>query len=106
MDNTTSDPEEFTSNLVKVLTEKPDVSTREVFTKHLIDVPVPSWAHKDWARYCRQHQVLLEKLAQHPAMVPNLQQTYSTPANDKNNVYFMWDFVGRTLESRYAPEVA
>ena len=34
-------------------------------------------------------------------MTPNLQQTYMTPAASKNKVYFMWDFVGRTLVSYY-----
>ena len=42
---------------------------------------------------------LLNKLAYHPAMALNLQQTYMTPAASKNNVYLMWDFVGRTLVS-------
>ena len=32
-------------------------------------------------------------------MAPNLQQTFRTPAASKNNVYFMWDYVGRTLVS-------
>jgi hypothetical protein len=31
-------------------------------------------------------------------MKPNLQQTFSTPANSKNKVYFMWDFVLRTFQ--------
>ena len=43
--------------------------------------------------------MLLDKLAHHEAMAPNLNQTYMTPAADKNKVYFEWDFVGRTLVS-------
>lgn len=34
-------------------------------------------------------------------MLPNLDQTFSTPANAKTSVYFMWDFVGRTLYQLY-----
>ena len=30
-----------------------------------------------------------------------IDQTYSTPAASKNKVYFMWDFVGRTLAMLY-----
>ena len=40
-------------------------------------------------------------LGAHPGMEPNLTQTFSTPANRKNKVYFMWDFVGRTLHTAY-----
>ncbi|KAJ4355448.1 uncharacterized protein N0V89_003464 [Didymosphaeria variabile] len=98
MPRTTNDPEEYMMALKKVVYEDPSTTTRELFTKHLTDVPMPgSFVHDDWLKHATAHQVLLEKLAYHPAMAPNLQQTYSTPANDKNNVYFMWDFVGRTL---------
>lgn len=31
-------------------------------------------------------------------MKPNLEQTFSTKANSKNKVYFMWDFVLRTFQ--------
>jgi hypothetical protein len=108
MPSTTDNPDEFMAALRLVLSENPATSTREVFTKHLIDVPMPSsFVHEDWLKHATAHQVLLEKLAYHPAMAPNLQQTYNTPANDKNNVYFMWDFVGRTLGSlfRLNPEL-
>jgi hypothetical protein len=37
-------------------------------------------------------------LIDHPAMRPNLKQTFSTPAKSKNKVYFMWDFILRTLQ--------
>ena len=30
-------------------------------------------------------------------MEPILQQTYMSPSKSKNKVYFMWDFVRRTL---------
>lgn len=75
----------------------PYTSTREQFTNGLISNPVPDWAAPEWKKYVERHKVLLEKLAHHPAMAPNLQQTYMTPAHSKNKVYFEWDFVGRTL---------
>ena len=31
-------------------------------------------------------------------MEPNREQTFSTPANSKNKVYFMWDFILRTFQ--------
>jgi hypothetical protein len=34
-------------------------------------------------------------------MAPNRDQTFMTPAKKKTRVYFMWDFVGRTLGMLY-----
>lgn len=78
----------------------PNTSTREEFTAGLTAIPLaPVALAPDWKELAEQLRTLLEKLAHHPAMAPNLQQTYMTPAAGKNNVYFMWDFVGRTLVS-------
>lgn len=44
---------------------------------------------------------LLKALFEHPAMAPNREQTFMTPAKKKTRVYFMWDFVGRTLGMLY-----
>ncbi|KAI9656913.1 MAG: hypothetical protein M1821_003552 [Bathelium mastoideum] len=30
-------------------------------------------------------------------MEPNLHQLFSTPAASKNKIYFMWDFIARTM---------
>jgi hypothetical protein len=75
----------------------PNVVTRKEFTENLVSVPVPSDANPEWKDTCLKMQSLYRKLAYHEAMAPNFQQTYMTPANSKNRVYFMWDFVGRTL---------
>lgn len=75
----------------------PYTSTREEFTRSILSVPTPDDAAKDWADSVTRLKKLLEKLTYHEAMAPNLQQTYMTPAASKNRVYFMWDFVGRTL---------
>lgn len=81
----------------------PYTNTREEFTSHLLSLPIPESAAADWKDVANKLRPLLEKLAYHDAMAPNLQQTYMTPAADKNKVYFMWDFVGRTLVSTLSP---
>lgn len=84
----------------------PNTSTREEFTAGLTKIPLPPVTlAPDWKGLAEELRILLDKLAQHPAMVPNLQQTYMTPAASKNNVYFMWDFVGRTLVSSMTPRI-
>ena len=75
----------------------PNRNTRDEFTSALVVLPIPDFASAEWRSYVQKSQVLLDKLAHHPAMAPNLQQTYMTPAKSKNKVYFQWDFVGRTL---------
>ncbi len=86
---------------IKSRTMDPNTWTREEFTTGLTGVPLPPVTlAPEWKELAEQLRTLLEKLAYHPAMAPNLQQTYMTPAASKNNVYFMWDFVGRTLVSR------
>ena len=79
-------------------TMDPNTSTREEFTAGLTGIPLPPVPlAPEWKQLAEQLRILLDKLAHHPAMAPNLQQTYMTPAASKNSVYFMWDFVGRTL---------
>lgn len=75
----------------------PYVATRQQFTDHLVNKRIPANATDEWRETTFELQSLLRKLAAHDAMRANLEQTYMTPANSKNKVYFMWDFVGRTL---------
>lgn len=75
-------------------------NTREEVTSDLIAVPIPNFAAPRWKNYVQRSQMLLDKLAHHPAMAANLQQKWSTPANVGNKVYFQWDFVRHTLVSR------
>lgn len=86
----------------------PYVATRQQFTDHLVNKRIPANATDEWRSAAEELQPLLRKLAYHDAMRPNLQQTYMTPANSKNRVYFMWDFVGRTLGYLYMipPDIA
>ncbi|KAL9000693.1 MAG: hypothetical protein Q9169_000729 [Polycauliona sp. 2 TL-2023] len=79
----------------------PNQNTREEFTNAMIAIPIPEFASPVWRSHVQRSQVMLDKLARHTAMAPNLQQTYMTPANSKNKVYFQWDFVGRTLGMFY-----
>ncbi|KAL8646096.1 MAG: hypothetical protein Q9226_007020 [Calogaya cf. arnoldii] len=79
----------------------PNKNTREEFTDAMISMSISEFAWPEWKKYVQRSQVLLDKLAHHSAMAPNLQQTYMTPANSKNKVYFEWDFVGRTLSMFY-----
>lgn len=83
----------------------PNKSTREEFTNAMVVMPVPEFASPEWKKYVHASQVLLDKLAHHSAMASNMQQTYMTPANSKNKVYFEWDFVGRTLVSSRSVQV-
>jgi hypothetical protein len=66
-----------------------NVVTRKVFTDNLTQVPIPSDASPEWKWHCEKLQSIYHKLAYRPAMVPNIQQTYMTPAASKNRVYFM-----------------
>ena len=78
----------------------PNTSTREEYTTGLTGIPLPSNnVAPEWKELAEQLRTLLDKLAHHPAMAPNLQQPFMTPAASKNSVYFSWDFVGRTLVS-------
>lgn len=54
-----------------------------------------------WAGLAILLRDLYSALGNHPAMTRNLDQTFDTPASSKNSVYFMWDFVGRTLHMLY-----
>ncbi|KAL6718314.1 hypothetical protein ACLMJK_004403 [Lecanora helva] len=80
----------------------PNTNTREQFTQKILSAPSPpASASPSWTALATQLRALLEKLLYHDAMKRNLQQTYMTPARDKNMVYFMWDFVGRTVAKLY-----
>ena len=80
------------------LSPKTTSTTRLDFTDFFLRFrPAPD-AHSYYLHLFSTHQKLAHLLIAHPAMLPNLQQTFSTPANSKNKVYFMWDFVLRTFQ--------
>ena len=75
----------------------PNTNTRLEFTNHLVGIPIPASASPRWKTLVETHKALLDKLAHHEALALDINRTYMDPAGDKNKVYFMWDFVGRTL---------
>lgn len=75
----------------------PDICKRRDYTPGLAEATLPSEMAPSWEDLALKLRDLYGKLGNHEAMIPNLDQTFSTPANSKNSVYFMWDFVGRTL---------
>jgi hypothetical protein len=73
-------------------------TTRVDFTDFFMRFQHAPDAHRVYKHLFVTHQQLAKLLIEHPAMQPNLQQTFNTPANSKNKVYFMWDFVLRTFQ--------
>ncbi|KAI7719727.1 hypothetical protein KC353_g2750 [Hortaea werneckii] len=79
----------------------PNTSTRAVFTEVLINNPIPDHACEDWKNQVKTLKELYQLLANHPGMSRNNEQLFAQPAHEKNTVYFMWDFVGRTITMAY-----
>jgi hypothetical protein len=79
------------------LSPDPKKITRADFTNFLMRFQHAPDAHLTYKHLFVTHQQLVKLLVEHPALQPNLQQTFSTPANSKNQVYFMWDFILRTF---------
>lgn len=77
----------------------PSSSTRREFSENAITTPVPDNASPLYRNTLVKSQALLQLLINHPGMVEtgNANQPFMQPANSKNRVYAMWDFVGRTL---------
>lgn len=79
----------------------PSGCKRRDYTRGLAEASLPEKMSSNWQELATLLRDLYSKLGAHPARAPNLDQTFSTPANSKNSVYFMWDFVGRTLHQLY-----
>ncbi|KAF1816981.1 hypothetical protein P152DRAFT_5453 [Eremomyces bilateralis CBS 781.70] len=75
----------------------PNVATRQAYTDAMLNAEVPTDANEQWASKVNYLKRLYRLLIDHPAMAENKFQTFMTPAAYKNKVYFIWDFVGRTL---------
>ena len=78
----------------------PNTSTRAEFTaSYLAIAPLPAdpSVSAKWTHLVNSLLALIKALGEHEAMQRNNQQTYMTPAKDKNAQYFAWDFVGRTI---------
>lgn len=79
----------------------PAKCNRRDYTAGLIAAPLPDSAAASWTSTVEKLRAVYGALGAHAAMEPNLNQTFNTPANSKNKVYFMWDFVGRALHFAY-----
>ncbi|KAI6796164.1 hypothetical protein KC360_g8725 [Hortaea werneckii] len=79
----------------------PNTSSRAVFTEVLINNPIPDHACDAWKNQMKSLKELYQLLANHPGMSRNNEQVFAQPAHEKNTVYFMWDFVGRTITMAY-----
>lgn len=77
----------------------PHICKRRDYTPGLATATLPLRGAMSgkWAGFAILLRELYTRPRNHPATGPNLDQTFDTPANSKNSVYFMWDFVGRTL---------
>lgn len=66
----------------------PNTSTREEYTQMYLSLPPPE--SPPALKHMFTHlQKIVGLLAHHPAMAPNINQTYMTSAASKNKVYFM-----------------
>jgi hypothetical protein len=70
------------------LSPNPAITTRTDFTKFFLNFRAAPDAHELYKHLFDVHQNLIRLLVEDPAMRPNLEQTFSTPANSKNKVYF------------------
>lgn len=76
----------------------PNVVTRKEYSEALLTAPIGGAnANREWAKSVDFLKQLYRLLLEHPAMDENREQVFMVPAIYKNKVYFMWDFVGRTL---------
>jgi hypothetical protein len=75
----------------------PNRNTREEFTNAAQGQTIPDDAAPQWKELNQTLKDLMLKLVYHDSMAQNRVQPFMTPAASKNRVYFVWDFVGRTL---------
>lgn len=83
---------------MQFMSPDPNTTSRADFTDFFMRFQHAPDAHALYKHIFLTHQKLIRLLCDHPAMRSNLQQTFSTPANSKNKVYFTWDFVLRTFQ--------
>lgn len=71
------------------LSPNPSTTTRTAFTNFFLNFRAAPDAHELYKHLFDVHQTIIRLLVDHPAMRSNLEQTFSTPTNSKNKVYFM-----------------
>ncbi|KAF2660957.1 hypothetical protein K491DRAFT_687773 [Lophiostoma macrostomum CBS 122681] len=80
------------------LAPNPAKTSRQDFTDFFLQFRCAPDAHPQYRGLFETHQKLVKLCFDHPAMEPNRNQTFDTPANSKNKVYFMWDYLLRTFQ--------
>jgi len=71
----------------------------DVYVNGLGAGPHPPDAHPKWLRLLDAAIALFKALGTDESMAQNNQQTFNTPAANKNSQYFAWDFTMRTCVS-------
>lgn len=67
----------------------PETTKRGPFTEFFLERNCPQDADPQYKHLFDTHQNLMRMLINDSAMDANREQTFSTPANSKNKVYFM-----------------
>jgi hypothetical protein len=75
----------------------PYTTARKDYTAAICSKDIPENANATYKKLVEGGRKLVNCLLNDPAMAPNREQTFMTPAASKNRVYFMWDYVQRTL---------
>ena len=73
----------------RYLTPNTQTTKRGDFTNFFLEWNCVEGADPKYEHLFTVHQNLMRMLINDPAMDDNRQQTFSTPANSKNKVYFM-----------------
>jgi hypothetical protein len=76
----------------------PETTKRGPFTEFFLERNCPEDADPKYRHLFVTHQNLMRMMINDSAMDANREQTFSTPANSKNKVYFMYD-MARCLRS-------
>lgn len=80
------------------ITPNPETTKRGDFTEFFLQRQCPEEADPKYKHMFLIHQNLARMLINDRAMDPNREQTFSTPANSKNKIYMVWDFILRTFQ--------
>lgn len=67
----------------------PATNSRRKFTEHMQEEPIPANATPALRKIWEDTSKLMEKLAYHEAMQPNIDRMFNEPARRRSKVYFM-----------------
>ncbi|KAF2749172.1 hypothetical protein M011DRAFT_399514 [Sporormia fimetaria CBS 119925] len=84
------------------LSPNPSTTNRSHFTGFFLSFPCPENSDPQYKTQFTTHQEMIRLLIDHPAMQPNLSQTFDTPANSKNKVRVLHVGLLRTFQDLVA----